>query len=89
MVTNRLISYPPDPAVDLKILRAITLGSGDTGIVTVTFPWLASVVIGALPAVAVSNSVHAALVAIGGVVIAVERYLQGNPAAVAAKAVKK
>ena len=50
---------------------------------------LASVVIGALPAVAVSNSVHAALVAIGGVVIAVERYLQGNPAAVAAKAVKK
>ena len=50
---------------------------------------LASVVIGALPAVAVSNSVHAALVAIGGVVIAVERYLQGNPAAVAAKAAKK
>ena len=50
---------------------------------------LASVIIGALPAVGVPNSVHAALVAVGGVILAVERYLQGNPAAVAAKAVKK
>lgn len=39
---------------------------------------LAAVVIGAVPAVDVPSGVHAALVAIGGAIVAVERYLQGQ-----------
>ena len=41
---------------------------------------LASVIIGAIPAITEPASVHALLVAIGGVVVAVERYLQGQVA---------
>jgi hypothetical protein len=46
---------------------------------------LAAVVIGAIPQVDVPTGAHAALIAVGGVVVAVERYLQGLPQVVAAK----
>jgi hypothetical protein len=49
---------------------------------------LASVVIGAIPQVGISNAVHTVLVAVGGVIVAVERYLQGS-ATVVAPALKK
>lgn len=39
---------------------------------------LAAVIIGAIPAVSLPTSVHATLVAVGGVIVAVERYLQGS-----------
>ena len=47
---------------------------------------LAAVVIGAIPAVSLPTSVHAVLVAVGGVIVAVERYLQGQIAIAAAAA---
>ena len=37
---------------------------------------LAAVIIGAIPAVSVPTGVHAALVSVGGVIVAVERYIQ-------------
>ena len=49
---------------------------------------LASVVIGAIPAVSEPVAVHTALVVAGAVIIAVERYLQGQTVIAAAKAAK-
>lgn len=49
---------------------------------------LAAVVIGAIPAIGVSAGVHATLVAIGGAIVAVERYLQGQTAIAALAAPK-
>ena len=39
---------------------------------------LAAVIIGALPQTDLPAGVHATLVAVGGVIVAVERYLQGQ-----------
>jgi hypothetical protein len=41
---------------------------------------LASVVIGAIPQTGLPAAVHAALVSVGGVIVAIERYLQGSTA---------
>lgn len=49
---------------------------------------LAAVIIGALPQIGVSPGVHATLVAIGGVIVAVERFVQQGSPAAAAKASK-
>jgi hypothetical protein len=46
--------------------------------VTIYVLGLAAVIIGAIPAVTESVAVHTALVAAGAVVVAVERYLQGQ-----------
>jgi hypothetical protein len=47
---------------------------------------LAGVILGAIPAFSVSISVHATLVAVGGILVAVERFLQGQVALVKLKA---
>jgi uncharacterized membrane-anchored protein len=46
--------------------------------ITIYVLGLAAVIIGAIPAVSEPVAVHTALVAVGAVIVALERYLQGQ-----------
>lgn len=61
-------------------LNSATLNLTQVKSVVIYVLGLASVVIGAIPQVGVPIAVHSVLIAVGGGIIAVERYLQGNAA---------